>query len=602
MRMNKTNILLAAVAAVSIGMVSTASAQYQVGSDGRALDASNQIGSGGYNQTVGRRTTVTPDDIIYGNVTAGREFRGRVNTFDAREFRGTTTGTSSDQFIRNSAGAPLPGTAGVNLIEPQTFYGQSRAVPPPSNTAMVGATGAYVDTSDALRIDGRLQPLSAGTTNFARPGALTMPGTASDPTVNQSVLTGSPLFGVRELNTDDPYLRDLNQNSGVSDAASSFATPEQRQLRAMQQELQNLRGPEGADGQQQQPQPGAMNDQLQTPFESPENGPLGRPQSQRNAMQQSALSGDLTTGAQRASRLMLPSAAQQSTQYAELQRRLQRYQQQENPSDAAARAFREQQLAAQQQAAAEQQRTRAAQPNQQAQPGRQPGAQPGAQPGRQPAGAADRPTGAARQPGAAPPAAQPQREVTIPQNLPKPGEPPLQVKSLAEGIQAQGLKNVMLQAEDALRRGRFREALMQYEQAEQVAPNNPLVQLGKVNAMLGSTSFARAYPTLRNAFASDPALLLAQYDLRGMYGEEHLARIVKELKFVADVEKNNPEAMFLLAYVAYNSGSPDMAAQYLHEANQRAGGRDRVVQLLQQYWVLPQGAAAPATQPAEINK
>ncbi len=596
--MSKTTkkLLIAAVAAIPLGLASSAPAQYQVGSDGRALDASNQIGSGGYNQSVGRRTAVTPDDIVYGNVTAGRHFRGSVSTFDAREFRGSTTGITSDRFIRDSAGVPLPGTARVDLTRPQTFYGQGRGVVPPPNTAQVGATGAFVDASDALRIDSSIAGRQPGSINYARPGALILPSGAQAPIDHQSVLSGSPLYGVREFSLDDPYL------TGLSDTTTQgLTTPEQRQLQSMQQELMNLwAAPTQPGDATEQPQPGqGLNDALQRPFESPENTALGQQQAQQqqNLLQGSALTGDLATGGSRANRLLLPTPAQQSTQYAELQRRLQRYQQQtQTESDIAAREFREQQRQLAQAQGAERQPQR---------PGMQP-VQPGQ--GVQP-GQPRRDTGAVRQPAdvtpppghAVLPPAVPQREIVIPEDLPKPGQPPLQVKSLAEGIQAQGLKNVMQEAEDALQRGRYRDALIRYEAAEQVAPNNPLIQLGKVNALLGSTSFARAYPTLRNAFAQDPALLLAQYDLKAMFGQENIEKIVKELKFVADVEKNSPEAMFLLAYVAYNSGSEEMAAQYLAEANRRAGGRDPVVKLLQQYWTLP-AQDGPATRPAELNK
>ncbi len=84
-----------------------------------------------------------------------------------------------------------------------------------------------------------------------------------------------------------------------------------------------------------------------------------------------------------------------------------------------------------------------------------------------------------------------------------------------------------------------------------------------------------------------------------MLGANNLQRTVKELKFVADVEKASPEAVFLLAYVSYNSNDEAMAARYLAEANVRSNGRDKFIQLLQQYWTLP---AAQGDQPSDANK
>lgn len=583
-------VIVMAVAAVPLTFGASAFGQYMTGNDGRALDASNQIGSGGYNQSVSRTPSVTPDDIIYGNVTGGRQFRGGVNMFDSREFRGTTSTRSTDDFIRDSSGAPIPGTAGVDLTKPQPFYGDYRAVAPPANSAQVGATGAFVGTSGPQRLDHSISGLQPGTLNYASPNALILPNGTQGAAQNQSVLTGSPLYGVRELSATDPYLSNLNRQPAAGD--SSFMTPEQR-LRSIQDELQNLAAGSAAAntvaGQQ------SLGSAMQKPFESPENAPLTpiQSQQQQNLLQGSAISGDLGTGESRGNRLLLPTAAQQSTQYAELERRLQRYQQQtETATDANARAYREQQ---QQQAKAAEQpagsKFPAVNPNQP--PAQRSGTNAG---GTTPSAGAPLvvpPTGQVPAVAPAP------REAAIPTNLPKPSQAPLQVKSLADGIQAQGLKNIMQQAEQAMQSGRFTDALMLYEQAEQAAPNNPLIELGKINALLGSTSFARAYPMLRNVLASDPALLLAQYDLKSMLGANNLQRTVKELKFVADVEKASPEAVFLLAYVSYNSNDEAMAARYLAEANVRSSGRDKFIQLLQQYWTLP---AAQGDQPSDANK
>src|SRR4051812_32225410 len=103
-------ILAAAVGATLTG--SAATAQYRVGNDGRAHDANNRIGSGGINQS-GMGPPVNPyqigNEIVTGQVTGGRQFRGFVPYSDPNVFHGITAGGLSDSFIRQSSGAPYGG-------------------------------------------------------------------------------------------------------------------------------------------------------------------------------------------------------------------------------------------------------------------------------------------------------------------------------------------------------------------------------------------------------------------------------------------------------------------------------------------------------------
>ena len=98
-------VIVAAAAPVIGGL--TAQAQQRV-ENGRANDANNRIGSGGYNDPrPNMRRTVTGNQIVTGNVTGGKEFRGPVGYVDEHEFRGpTASGDVSDPFIRGSAGVP----------------------------------------------------------------------------------------------------------------------------------------------------------------------------------------------------------------------------------------------------------------------------------------------------------------------------------------------------------------------------------------------------------------------------------------------------------------------------------------------------------------
>ena len=77
--------LLVAAGLVSAALAAPASAQYRQ-DNGRALDANPRAGSNGENDTSagpGRTNPlVTGNQIITGNVTAGRQFRGPVGYTD----------------------------------------------------------------------------------------------------------------------------------------------------------------------------------------------------------------------------------------------------------------------------------------------------------------------------------------------------------------------------------------------------------------------------------------------------------------------------------------------------------------------------------------
>ena len=185
---------------------------------------------------------------------------------------------------------------------------------------------------------------------------------------------------------------------------------------------------------------------------------------------------------------------------------------------------------------------------------------------------------------------------------------PVKIKSLAKGVPGEGLSNVMKRAEDLMRQGKFTSALDQYDSAEAVMPNNPMITLGRANAELGSGFFARADAHIRQALSSDRALLMGQYDLTDMLGEDRLTKIVGELKEIANKEPNKPTAVFLLAYIAYNTGHEQQALGYLDLAEKRAPEQANFYKLLKDHWALPDEGktegTTPKTRPAtpDLNK
>src|SRR4051812_39585478 len=146
----KTHWLFNAAAAAVLALSPLAFAQQRVGEEGRALDANNRVGSGGYNSrgisgNMIPGTTVTGNNIVTGNVTGGREFRGGVPYTDPREFRGNIAGQDTDRFIAGSSGAQQSYSAPQNFLQDiQPFYGRRLATAPPAGFAQQGFTGTYV--------------------------------------------------------------------------------------------------------------------------------------------------------------------------------------------------------------------------------------------------------------------------------------------------------------------------------------------------------------------------------------------------------------------------------------------------------------------------
>jgi tetratricopeptide (TPR) repeat protein len=158
-----------------------------------------------------------------------------------------------------------------------------------------------------------------------------------------------------------------------------------------------------------------------------------------------------------------------------------------------------------------------------------------------------------------------------------------------------------------MKEGKFASALDQYDAAEAVTPNNPLIWLGKANAELGAGFFKRAEAHLQQAYSTDNALMMGQYDLGAMLGEDRLTKLVSELKDNYSKDKTQSMPLFLLAYIAYNTGHEPQAMAYLDLAEKMGNAQAPFYKSLQQHWSLPdkqtqdQGAK-PQLKKLELNK
>jgi tetratricopeptide (TPR) repeat protein len=628
-----TWVLAAAVVGVGLGgMPSSAQGQQRVGGDGRALDANNRVGSGGINEPgYGGPPGVTGNQIVTGNVTGGQQFRGAVPYTDPFAFRGQTAGIQSDRFIRDSAGVPIGGVGQNNASALRPFYGQSQTVERPPGYQLEAPGTGFVPAPLMSRQPGDLRlgrPFEQPVQMLPQPGQLVLPGPVDPATQQPTVITASPLYGVRQWSFDQQADQQFLQ--GLNMPGTQRARLDQQTVQRMRNELESDPLPADAEQRGQQPN-GAMDGRSPRPFDAPEAGVLGQGlRLQDQAANQQPLANTTRTDARVGQRL-LTAPERQSAQYAEMQRRLQRFNR--LPESMAAletsRQYNEQLRARQQREAGEAETGIAGGVGGPGGAGVGTGVGPGlgAGPAGLPGGGIDATAGGPTVPGMG--AGRPQAPGLDDFGMPdyqqrsrdiregrdpaagtgtgtgagvgaaaQPGlpgrEPPMQVTSFAAGVQARGLADVLAEAEDLMRQGKFYTALDQYDLAEQVAPNNPLVNLGRAVAELGASYYARADQHLRDAFTRDPALLMAQYDIRGFLGEERLEYLIKDLRAISNAEPREPRSVFLLAFIDYNTGNPRRAAAYLDMAERRAGGSDAFFSMLRKHWDLPAGEGGAA--------
>ncbi len=103
-------------------------AQYGRVEDGRLGDASLRVGSGGYNLPLKPNAPHYGDQIMSGNITRGRQFRGYSPISSTTDF-GTAIGTSSlDDFRRDSIGVDDI-RYGIPAYLPRPYYSPTRTVP-----------------------------------------------------------------------------------------------------------------------------------------------------------------------------------------------------------------------------------------------------------------------------------------------------------------------------------------------------------------------------------------------------------------------------------------------------------------------------------------
>lgn len=554
MTITRQHGVLAAAVAATISLLAInrpAEAQFSTGQNGHANDANNQVGSGGYN---GARpgSAVTPNDIVNGNVTGLRSFSGYVGERDPRAFTGPVAGGVNDVFVRQSSGVPTGSGAAMTYGQPQPFYGDSRYVPPPAGSLPVGFNGGYIGTtatspsslSNGLNSSVSATGLQSRTLDrdtlllnaMVNPSGYT--GLSSAANQNEVFENAAALYGQRTIPT--PGVSNLD-TSQLPVLPESIALQNDEIFRIRQEMRDAAQGTPaaltpGAKGASQINNPNPNSGETPTGLNQPINAAVGQSfDAPINSAISSSLSNPVGLNPQLSSTGIIPSnlrnptalipADKQSALLETLQKRL------EQTSDVG-KVMAEAR-------------------------------------GERPA-----PRVAAKEP------AKTNEGAAIP-------EGPLKVSSLATGIKSKGLRDMLASAEDLMAHGKYDSAVLRFSQAQRVAPNNPLTVLGRAHAELAGGYYARADEDLHLVFRSNPALLLAQFDLGSMLPKDRVDYLENDLKDIAERDPKAERPWFLLAYLAYNTNKPASAEADLGEAEKRAHGNDWLLRLLRQRWSLP---------------
>jgi hypothetical protein len=207
---NPRSLVLAAActAALSAMLLNSAPAvaQQRVGGDGRALDASNRVGSGGLNDNSASALPpgVFNNQLVNGTVTGGVQFRGNVGYFAPGQFEANLPGRIVDNFTAQSTNVTTGGTIINNAQNVHLFLGDSRGINPPSNFVSTGAQPGYIPSAvasdTALSTDARLGiPPSSSSVGSLVPSAIFQTGGTQGGGPVSTYQSASPLFGITSL-------------------------------------------------------------------------------------------------------------------------------------------------------------------------------------------------------------------------------------------------------------------------------------------------------------------------------------------------------------------------------------------------------------------
>jgi len=232
MVMKKMKVSVGLAIAAVLTTSSTGLAQYAIG-DGSGLDANIQRGPGGVNPTSAPNPYgSTGNDLVTGNVSGGRHFRGQVNYGGTGDFRGRTGSDSLYDFQR-SAAPQMPGQ-----MVPQPYYRESRGID--AGTAGSTPQAELLQRNRLGVLDGESRGDRSGyDPSMYQPASRLGQdriGVVEQPGGRSLEVSASPLIGV--------------QTRSIGRAAGQGMSPDRRTEQGLQQSAWEQQGSRSANQQQ----------------------------------------------------------------------------------------------------------------------------------------------------------------------------------------------------------------------------------------------------------------------------------------------------------------------------------------------------------------
>ncbi len=140
------------------------------------------------------------------------------------------------------------------------------------------------------------------------------------------------------------------------------------------------------------------------------------------------------------------------------------------------------------------------------------------------------------------------------------------------------------QAETALANGKYLTAESRYRQLILEVKDDPMLQVGLVHAQLGAGMFRSAGMNLRSVFIQHPELIAARYDAKLLPPESRLQWVQQELQAAISQGEGGRDAPLLLAYMGYQANSRQVVRYGLAMA-QTKSPRDPLLAVLREIWL-----------------
>ena len=122
---------------------------------------------------------------------------------------------------------------------------------------------------------------------------------------------------------------------------------------------------------------------------------------------------------------------------------------------------------------------------------------------------------------------------------------------------------LVMQGESALRESDYFRAERRFEQAQSLASDNPLVEVGITHAQLGAGLYLSASLTLRNLFVAFPELIDAKYDRALLPSQDRLERAVGFMRERIKSGDDAPGYGILLAYIGHQTSDRKLVEEGL---------------------------------------